>query len=240
MVRDGAAVIGGNLISVAIDMTDRHARLRSVAAEALRCVRDGPGSQSKEQTHDRKKGQPPTHGRTGYHHGEALSSSTCLIRAGGGEGVLTAQDAIDAMTRVNIIVRGSGLTIPAAIDMQKRIGIDRKFAHLPALRDQWHVHGRNQERRTDAAVRKGHLWRGQRFPPAGMPLREDAVRARALFVEKHKLLPGAKAGLTSGPCSASRPPCSTTCRNSTVCLPPSTPNATFSPIVRSPVRRRAG
>ena len=92
------------------------------------------------------------------------------------------------------------LTIPAAIDMQGRIGVARKFAHLRALRDHWY--GRVGDMKgverllPDEADNYGAI---SAFRLPGMRTMEQARRAQARFVEKHRLLVVAKAGLASGP-----------------------------------------
>jgi selenocysteine lyase/cysteine desulfurase len=92
------------------------------------------------------------------------------------------------------------LTIPAALAVQSSIGIQGKFAHLKALRDYWVTRVRDirgielllpQEPDNYGAI--------SAFRLTGMDSTAKAKEAQALFIEKHKLLVVAKAGLASGP-----------------------------------------
>ncbi len=92
------------------------------------------------------------------------------------------------------------LTVPAAISLLETIGLERKFAHLRALRDHWVQRAREipgvelmlpSEQDDYGAITSFRL--------AGMRTVAQAKQAQALFVEKHKVLVVAKAGLASGP-----------------------------------------
>jgi selenocysteine lyase/cysteine desulfurase len=91
------------------------------------------------------------------------------------------------------------LTIPTAIDMQDRIGIERKFAHLRALRDHWYERAGDikgvQLMLPHELDNYGAI---SAFRLPGMKTSDDARRVQSLFIEKHKLLVVAKAGLESG------------------------------------------
>ena len=91
------------------------------------------------------------------------------------------------------------LTIPLAIDVQKQIGLARKFDHMRALRDYWTDRVRDikgvelmlpDERDNYGAIS------AFRLPGTDNP--EKAKEAQALFINKYKLLVVAKAGLASG------------------------------------------
>lgn len=92
------------------------------------------------------------------------------------------------------------LTVPAAIAQQDAIGIDRKFAHLRALRDYWVSRvaaiGNVEIALPDEPDNYGAMT-GFRLP--GMKSSAQAKQAQALFVQKYKLLVVAKSGLQAGP-----------------------------------------
>lgn len=92
------------------------------------------------------------------------------------------------------------LSIPQALAVQERIGLDRKFAHLRALRDYWVNRVRDvpgvelmlpQERDNYGAI--------SAFRLAGLRTTEQAREAQARFVNRHGVLVVAKSGLASGP-----------------------------------------
>lgn len=92
------------------------------------------------------------------------------------------------------------LTIPAAIEVQNSIGLQRKFAHLRALRDHWY--GRAGEIKGIELMlppEKDNYGAISAFRLPGMKTIEDTKRAQTQFLGKHKLLVVAKAGLASGP-----------------------------------------
>jgi selenocysteine lyase/cysteine desulfurase len=92
------------------------------------------------------------------------------------------------------------LTIPAAVAVQQQIGIDRKFAHLRALRDHWH--GRAGDIRGVELMlpaERDNYGAISAFRLPGMKTVEQARRAQARFLDAHRLLVVAKAGLASGP-----------------------------------------
>ncbi|EJU12031.1 class V aminotransferase [Sphingomonas sp. LH128] len=91
------------------------------------------------------------------------------------------------------------LTIPAALEVQAAMGIEQKFSHLKALRDYWVTRVRDvpglQLMLPDEPGNYGAI---SAFRLPGMDSPAKAKAAQALFVEKHKLLVVAKAGLASG------------------------------------------
>ncbi|EJL27980.1 aminotransferase class V-fold PLP-dependent enzyme [Novosphingobium sp. AP12] len=92
------------------------------------------------------------------------------------------------------------LTIPAAIAVQNAIGIERKFAHLKALRDHWVSRVRDvpgiELMLPDEPGNYGAI---SAFRLAGMDSAAKAKTVQSLFIDKYKLLVVAKAGLASGP-----------------------------------------
>ncbi|MEV4934157.1 aminotransferase class V-fold PLP-dependent enzyme [Sphingobium sp. LMA1-1-1.1] len=110
-----------------------------------------------------------------------------------------AADDIRSRIPTGTVDFAARLAIPAAVDVQNRIGIERKFTHLRALRDYWTSRVRDipgvtlmlpEDRDNYGAIGAFRL--------PGTNSIEKARAAQALFVEKHKLLVVAKAGLTSG------------------------------------------
>lgn len=92
------------------------------------------------------------------------------------------------------------LTIPDAIAVQDRIGITRKFAHLRALRDHWYQRaGSIKGVELMLPPEPDNYGAISAFRLPGMRSVEDTKRAQSVFIDKHKLLVVAKAGLTSGP-----------------------------------------
>ncbi|NLR70300.1 aminotransferase class V-fold PLP-dependent enzyme [Novosphingobium sp. ERN07] len=91
------------------------------------------------------------------------------------------------------------LTIPAALEAQATIGIERKFAHLKSLRNYWISRVRDvpglQLMLPDEPGNYGAI-SAFRLPGVDSPAK--AKSAQALFMEKYKLLVVAKAGLASG------------------------------------------
>jgi len=92
------------------------------------------------------------------------------------------------------------LTVPAALAVQERIGIERKFAHLRALRDYW------VERARDVPgvelmlpAEPGNYGAISAFRLRGLRTMEQAREAQARFVARHRILVVAKSGLASGP-----------------------------------------
>ncbi|RYE42233.1 MAG: aminotransferase class V-fold PLP-dependent enzyme [Hyphomicrobiales bacterium] len=92
------------------------------------------------------------------------------------------------------------LTVPAALAMQQRIGIDRKFAHLRALRDYWVEHARDvpgvEIMLPNEAGNYGAI---SAFRLSGLKTMEQAREVQARFLAKHRVLVVAKSGLASGP-----------------------------------------
>ncbi|MCI4591793.1 aminotransferase class V-fold PLP-dependent enzyme [Sphingobium sp. BYY-5] len=92
------------------------------------------------------------------------------------------------------------LTIPTAIEVQKQIGIERKFAHLRALRDYWYFRaGEVKGVELMLPSEKDNYGAISAFRLPGMKTNDEARKAQAMFIEKYKLLVVAKAGLASGP-----------------------------------------
>ncbi|KKC24790.1 aminotransferase class V-fold PLP-dependent enzyme [Sphingomonas sp. SRS2] len=92
------------------------------------------------------------------------------------------------------------LTIPMAVAQQEQIGIDRKFAHLRALRDHWVSRAADIPGVTITLPPEPDNYGAMTgFRLRGMHTPEQAKRAQAVFLEKHKLLVVAKAGLKAGP-----------------------------------------
>ncbi len=92
------------------------------------------------------------------------------------------------------------LTVPAALAVQQRIGIERKFAHLRALRDYW------VERVRDVPgvemmlpAETGNYGAISAFRLRGLKTMEQARQVQAHFLARHRLLVVAKSGLASGP-----------------------------------------
>ncbi|GKS95348.1 aminotransferase class V-fold PLP-dependent enzyme [Acidovorax sp. SUPP2825] len=92
------------------------------------------------------------------------------------------------------------LSIPKALAVQERIGLERKFAHLRALRDYWVSRARDvpgvelmlpQERDNHGAI--------SAFRLAGLRTMEQARKVQERFISKHGVLVVAKSGLASGP-----------------------------------------
>jgi selenocysteine lyase/cysteine desulfurase len=92
------------------------------------------------------------------------------------------------------------LTIPAAIALQNQIGIDRKFGHLRTLRNHWVSQVREisgvELMLPDELENYGAI---SAFRLPGMKTLGQTRAAQARFLERHKLLVVAKAGLASGP-----------------------------------------
>ncbi len=116
-----------------------------------------------------------------------------------GNGLYPADDILSRLP-TGTVDFAARLTIPTAVAQQEQIGIERKFAHLRALRDHW-VSAASEiggveialppERDNYGAI-TGFRLRGMRTP-------EQARQAQALFLDKYKLLIVAKAGLEAGP-----------------------------------------
>ena len=92
------------------------------------------------------------------------------------------------------------LTIPAALALQREIGLAAKYRHLVALRNAWvdrvrHLPGL-QVVTPDEPGRFGAV---AAFRLAGMRSWEDARRVQQRLVEKHRVLAVAKRGLANGP-----------------------------------------
>jgi len=91
------------------------------------------------------------------------------------------------------------LTVPAAIALQNEIGIERKFAHLRALRNYWVSRVRDvpgiELMLPDEPDNYGAI---SAFRLPGMRTIEQTRAAQARFIERHRLLVVAKAGLASG------------------------------------------
>ena len=92
------------------------------------------------------------------------------------------------------------LTVPTALAVQERIGIERKFAHLRALRDYW------VERARDVPgvelmlpVEAGNYGAISAFRLRGLRTMEQARAVQARFLARHRVLVVAKSGLASGP-----------------------------------------
>lgn len=92
------------------------------------------------------------------------------------------------------------LSIPKALAVQERIGLDRKFAHLRALRNYWVDRVRDvpgvelmlpPERDNYGAI--------SAFRLAGLRTMEQARDLQVRFLSKHGVLVVARAGLASGP-----------------------------------------
>ncbi|WP_145204686.1 aminotransferase class V-fold PLP-dependent enzyme [Sphingobium sp. B2] len=109
-------------------------------------------------------------------------------------------DDIRARIPTGTVDFAARLTIPSAVAMQARIGINRKFAHLRALRDYW-VARASDIRGVEMMLppEKDNYGAISAFRLPGMKTGDQARQAQARFIEKHKLLVVAKAGLASGP-----------------------------------------
>lgn len=92
------------------------------------------------------------------------------------------------------------LAVPAALAVQQRIGIERKFAHLRALRDYWVERARDVpgvEMMLPAET--GNYGAISAFRLRGLKTMEQARQVQAHFLARHRLLVVAKSGLASGP-----------------------------------------
>lgn len=92
------------------------------------------------------------------------------------------------------------LTVPAALAVQQQIGIDRKFAHLRALRDYW------VERARDVPgvelmlpIEADNYGAISAFRLRGLRTMEQAREVQTRFATQHRVLVVAKSGLASGP-----------------------------------------
>lgn len=111
-----------------------------------------------------------------------------------------AADDIRARIPTGTVDFAARLTVPTAVGMQARIGIDRKFAHLRALRDYWVGRASDiQGVEMMLPPEKDNYGAISAFRLPGMKTGEQAKQAQARFIERHKLLVVAKAGLASGP-----------------------------------------
>jgi selenocysteine lyase/cysteine desulfurase len=92
------------------------------------------------------------------------------------------------------------LTVPAALAVQERIGIERKFAHLRALRDYWVERARDVPGvQLMLPAEPGNYGAISAFRLRGLRTMEQAREAQARFVARHRILVVAKSGLASGP-----------------------------------------
>lgn len=92
------------------------------------------------------------------------------------------------------------LTVPAALAMQERIGIDRKFSHLRALRDYWVERARDVPGVEIMLPNEpGNYGAISAFRLPGLRTMEQAREVQALFLARHRVLVVAKSGLASGP-----------------------------------------
>ena len=92
------------------------------------------------------------------------------------------------------------LSIPTAIAVHRRIGVERKLRHLQALRDYWISQVRDVPGVTfqlpESGVPYGAIGS---FRLANVRSWEDCQALQARFIKRHRLLVVAKRGLASGP-----------------------------------------
>jgi selenocysteine lyase/cysteine desulfurase len=110
-----------------------------------------------------------------------------------------APDDIRARIPTGTVDFAARLTIPAAVAVQQQMGIARKFAHLRALRDYWVSRAADIEGVEMMLPREAENYGAiSAFRLPGMKSADQARQAQARFLERHKLLVVAKAGLASG------------------------------------------
>lgn len=111
-----------------------------------------------------------------------------------------AADDIRARLPTGTVDFAARLTLPDALQVQARIGIERKFAHLRALRDYWVARAGEipgiELMLPDEPDNYGAI---SAFRLPGMRSNAQSVQAAGRFLERHKLLVVSKAGLHSGP-----------------------------------------
>ena len=92
------------------------------------------------------------------------------------------------------------LTVPTALAVQQRIGIERKFDHLRALRDYW-VDRARDVRGVELMLpaESGNYGAISAFRLPGLKTMEQARHVQARFLAQHRVLVVAKSGLASGP-----------------------------------------
>ena len=92
------------------------------------------------------------------------------------------------------------LTVPGALAVQQQIGIERKFAHLRALRDYWVERARDvpgvELMLPAEADNYGAI---SAFRLRGLRTMEQAREVQTRFATQHRVLVVAKSGLASGP-----------------------------------------
>lgn len=92
------------------------------------------------------------------------------------------------------------LTVPTALAVQERIGIERKFAHLRALRDYWVDRARDVPGvELMLPTESGNYGAISAFRLRGLKTMEQARQVQARFLTQHQVLVVAKSGLASGP-----------------------------------------
>lgn len=92
------------------------------------------------------------------------------------------------------------LTVPTALAVQQRIGIERKFAHLRALRDYWVDRARDVPGvELMLPTESGNYGSISAFRLRGLKTMEQARQVQARFLAQHRVLVVAKSGLASGP-----------------------------------------
>lgn len=92
------------------------------------------------------------------------------------------------------------LTVPTALAVQERIGIERKFAHLRALRDYWVERARDVPGvKLMLPTESGNYGAISAFRLRGLKTMEQARQVQARFLTQHQVLVVAKSGLASGP-----------------------------------------
>lgn len=92
------------------------------------------------------------------------------------------------------------LTVPTAVAVQQRIGIDRKFAQLRALRNYWVDRAREVPGvELMLPEEPGNYGAISAFRLRGLRTMDQARDTQARFITRHRILVVAKSGLASGP-----------------------------------------
>lgn len=109
-------------------------------------------------------------------------------------------DDIRARILTGTVNYAAHLTIPTAIDLHRRIGPDRKLAHLLALRDHWYQRVRDlpglDVQLSDEPGLYGAI---TSFRPKGLTRWEDFQALQKRFLNRYRVMIVAKRGLASGP-----------------------------------------
>jgi selenocysteine lyase/cysteine desulfurase len=109
-------------------------------------------------------------------------------------------DDIRARILTGTINHAAHLTIPTAIDLHRRIGPERKLAHLLALRDHWYGRARDLPGIEFQLADEPGLYAAiTAFRPKGLTRWEEFQALQKRFLDRHRVLIVAKRGLAAGP-----------------------------------------